>query len=136
MPWVIVLRWVVRLAAGLFFWRIASARRGGYTRAGAPPVRPPVPLRRIDPRAALAALREGVSFGWRVVTAAVLLVFAVLLVDAGITLVVLSPRWLGGLLLGVAVLALLAFNAEARAIWKVAARRRRRLHDDQLRGDV
>jgi hypothetical protein len=46
---------------------------------------------------------------------------------------VLSPRWLGGVLLGLAVIAVLALGAEARVLWQEIAARRRRHHDEALR---
>jgi hypothetical protein len=135
MPWVLLLRWVVRLAAGLFFWRVVTARRNAYA-TGTPPVRGPAAARRINTRAAALAIREGVSLGWRAVTAATLLVVASLLIDAGISLVVLSPRWLGAVLLGLAVIVVAALYVEARALWRIIARRRRRHHDELLRREI
>jgi hypothetical protein len=135
MPWVLLLRWVVRLAAGLFFWRVVTSRRGGYG-SGSPPVRGRPGARRIDPHAAALAIREGVSLGWRFIAALTLLAFASLLVDAGVSLVVLSPRWLGAVLLGLASVTMVALYIESRALWHVLAARRRRQHDEELRKEV
>ena len=135
MPWVLVVRWLVRLAVGLAFWRVATQRRAATANAGAPLRRPPVPPR-IDPRAAAAAVREGASLGWRVLSAAVFLVAAVVLLTAGITTTVLSPRWLGGLLLALALAALCVSAVEVRAALMLLAARRRRRHDRDLRGSL
>jgi len=134
-PWVLLLRWVVRLAAGLFFWRLVTARRNAYA-PGAPPVRGRAAARRINPRAAALAIREGVSLGWRAITVVTLLVLASLLVDAGVSLVVLSPRWLGATLLGLAVVALVALYLESLWLYRAVAARRRRRHDELLRREV
>jgi hypothetical protein len=131
MPWVLLLRWIVRIAAGLLFWRVATARRRAYAN-GTPPQRGAA-ARRADSRAVGQAIREGVSIGWHVAAVAVLTVFASVLITAGVATAVLSPRWLGGVLLGLAVIAVLALGAEARVLWSEIAARRRRRHDDELR---
>src|SRR5579864_186406 len=102
MPWSVIIRAIVRLAAGLFLWRAATARRGAYGTAGGPPLqaRPAQPKPgRLDTRDALRRFREGASLGWRLLSAAVLVVATALLGIGGVTLTVLTPRWLGILLL-------------------------------------
>jgi len=131
MPWVLLLRWIVRIAAGLLFWRLATARRRAYAN-GAPPQRA-AGTRSVDGQAVAQAIREGVSIGWHVAAVAVLAVFASVLITAGVATAVLSPRWLGGVLLGLAVIAVLALGAEARVLWQEIAARRRRRHDEALR---
>src|ERR1700732_4552129 len=96
MPWVLVLRWLVRLAVGLAFWRVTTRRRaGGYTTT-TPPVQRGAQRPRIDARAAVAAIREGASFGWRTVSFAGFLIAGAVLVTAGLPPKNLSPRWPGG----------------------------------------
>ena len=136
MPWVLVLRWLVRLAVGLAFWRVTTRRRaGGYTTT-TPPLQRPTQRPRVDARAAAAAIREGASFGWRTVSFAGLLIAGAVLVTAGLTTTILSPRWLGGVLLGLALIALVAAGFEARALIRLLSRRRRRRHDQDLRGQL
>jgi hypothetical protein len=133
MPWVLVLRWLVRLAVGLAFWRVTTRRRaGGYT-ATTPPLQRDAPRPRVDARAAAAAIREGASLGWRTVSFAGFLIAGAVLVTAGLTTTILSPRWLGGVLLGLALIALVAAGLEARALFRLLSRRRRRRHDQDLR---
>jgi uncharacterized membrane protein len=136
MPWVLVLRWLVRLAVGLAFWRVTTRRRaGGYT-ATTPPVQRGAQGPRVNARAAAAAIREGASFGWRTVSFAGFLIAGAVLVTAGLTTTILSPRWLGGVLLGLALIALAAAGFEARALVRLLRRRRRRRHDQDLRGQL
>ena len=134
MPWVLILRWVVRVATGLIFWRVATSRRRPYTTPASPGRT--TQSRRVDRRAAVLRIREGVSLGWRAVTTLTLAIFMSLLVDAGVSLVVLSPRWLGGLLLGLAVIAAVALYVESRSLWAALRERRRRVHDDRLRHEL
>jgi protein-S-isoprenylcysteine O-methyltransferase Ste14 len=82
------------------------------------------------------AIREGLTLGWRLTAALTLLAFASLLVDAGVSLVVLSPRWLGAVLLGLATLTMAALYVETRTLLRVLASRRRRQHDEQLRREI
>jgi hypothetical protein len=131
MPWVLLLRWIVRVAAGLLFWRMATARRRAY--AHGTPLQRAAADRSVDGRAIAQAIREGVSIGWHVAAVAVLAVFASVLITAGVATAVLSPRWLGGVLLGLALVAILALGAEARVLWQEIAAHRRRRHDEELR---
>src|ERR1700726_4329534 len=128
MPWVLVLRWLVRLAVGLAFWRVTTRRRaGGYTTT-TPPVQSGAPRSRVNARAAAAAIREGGSLGWRTVSFAGFLIAGAVLATAGLTTTILSPRWLGGILLGLALIALVGAGFEARALVRLLRRRRRRRH--------
>src|ERR1700694_5858881 len=133
MPWVLVLRWLVRLAVGLAFWRVTARRRGGGYRATTPPLQRGAQRPHIDARAAAAAIREGASLGWRAVAFAGFLIAGAVLVTAGLTTTILSPRWLGGVLLGLALLALVAAGLEARALIRLRSRRRRRRREQDLR---
>ena len=95
MPWAIVIRLLVRLAAGLFFWRLATRRRRAY--AGGPAVPGATPKPRLDPEAALLAMRMSVSLTWRALLTAIYLAGAAVLAVAGVTIIVLTPRWLGAI---------------------------------------
>ena len=135
MPWVLVFRWLVRAVVGLAFWRLATARRGAYATNGPRVRRGPAPPR-IDPRVAAAAVRRGAALGWRVASALVFLLAAAVLVTAGVTTSVLSPRWLGGLLLALAVVALTVTALEARAALSLLRQWRRFRRDQELRRTV
>ena len=60
MPWAILIRLLARVAAGLFFWRIATRRRTAFPGGQTGPGTPPKP-RQIDAQAALDAVRTSVS---------------------------------------------------------------------------
>ena len=138
MPWTMLLRVLARIVASMLVWRFATARRGTAFRAAAPgsSQATPAPPPRIDTAAAAARLRDAASLGWRVFAATVLLTATTLLVTGGVTLTLLSPRWLGIALLVLAAAALGAAVVElvgARAL--VRARQRRR-NADALRRQV
>jgi uncharacterized membrane protein len=132
MPWAIAIRLLARLAASLFFWRIATRRRGAYAGAGqAVPGAPP--KSRIDAQAAVMAVRTSILMTWRaLLTATFLTVTAVLLVS-GLTIVVLGPRWLGAVLLAVALAAGWATWFEGRVLVVALRMRNRRRRDERLR---
>lgn len=138
MPWTILLRYVVRIAASLLFWRLATARRGaGYAAAPrdggtAPPPAPP----RLDRGATAVRLRESASLGWRAFAAAVLLIATALLASGGVTLTVLSPRWLGIVLLVLAAAAVTAALVELAGARTLLLARQRRLRAEALRRQV
>ncbi|HYL72016.1 MAG TPA: hypothetical protein VEY89_12010, partial [Candidatus Dormibacteraeota bacterium] len=69
-------------------------------------------------------------------SAAVFLVAAVVLLTAGVTTTVLSPRWLGGLLLALSLASLCVAVLEVRAGLTLLAARRRRRRDQDLRGSL
>lgn len=69
---------------------------------------------------------------WRVTSFAAFVIAAVVLITAGATLSVLTPRWLGGVLLGLAVAALVAAYLEARVVYALLVIRRRRRHNERL----
>ena len=135
MPWALLIRAIARVAAALFVWRLATSRRGPYRTAGGGAARPVAPASRpsrLRGRGTAAAIREGALAGWRVASFAAFLIAAIVLITAGATLSVLSPRWLGGVLLGLALLALAAAFLEARMVFALLAARRRRRHDERL----
>lgn len=133
-----LIRAIVRIAASMFVWRMATARRGAEA-AGGPRMQqsdaPPRPLQ-LDARAATARLRAAASLGWRATSGAVLMAAAALLVTGGVTLTVLSPRWLGIALLVLAVAALSAAAVELLAVRRLLAYRRSRRRAEALRREV
>ena len=137
MPWTLLLRYIARIAASLLFWRLATARRAaGQTTAsqpGRPAGAPPPP--RLQSLVA-TRLRETASLGWRVFSAAVLLVAAALLTSGGVTLTVLSPRWLGIAMLVLAAVALGAAVVDLLAVRSLLRARQRRLRAEDLRRRV
>jgi hypothetical protein len=131
MPWAIVIRLLARLAASLFFWRIATSRRRAY--AGGQPVHGATPKARIDAQAAVMAVRTSILLTWRaLLTATFLTVTAVLLVS-GLTIVILGPRWLGAILLAVAAATGWASWFEGRVLVVAVRMRNRRRRDERLR---
>jgi hypothetical protein len=132
MPWAILIRLVARLAAGLFLWRLATRRRRAYAASqGAPGATPPA--RHIDPRAAMMAVRTSVSLGWRALITGVCVAAAAVLGVAGVTIVVLTPRWLGAILLAGGVAAAVAAWFEGRLLFVSIRERSRRRRDERLR---
>src|ERR1039457_2292889 len=101
MPWAIVIQLLARLAASLFFWRLATSRRRAF--AGGQPVPGATPKARIDAEAAVMAVRASILLTWRALLTAVFLTATAVLMVAGVTIVILSPRWLGAILLAGAV---------------------------------
>jgi hypothetical protein len=131
MPWAIVIRLVARLAASLFFWRIATSRRRAF--AGGQAVPGATPKARIDAQAAVMALRTSILLTWRALLAAFFLAATAVLVVAGVTIAVLTPRWLGALLLAGAVAAGAAAWFEGRVVIVAMRMRSRRRRDERLR---
>jgi hypothetical protein len=128
MPWSII----IRLLSGLLFWRLMGNRRRTAARRafGSATARNPSAARRVrDAREAAALLsRLAVAVGFGVATA--------LCLAGGTSSVVLSPRWLGGVLLALgAVFAVLTFR-EARSARRVVATRRLRRRDQRVRGEL
>ena len=132
MPIALIVRLLLRLLTGLFIWRVASARRAG----GAPPVRGPAPRGRLGTLPNGAVIREGAAIGWRVVSLIAFLAFAVVLTSAGVTLIVLSPQWLGIALAVLAVASLVAAGFDARVLFRLLEARRRRRSQQALRSHV
>lgn len=139
MPWTILLRYIARVAASMLVWRMATARRAaGYTaspREARPAPEPAAPSR-LGPSGVAARLRETASIGWRVFSAAVLLVATALLTSGGVTLTALSPRWLGIAMLVLAAVALSAALVDLLGVRALLRARRRRLSAEALRRQV
>lgn len=131
MPWAIVIRLLARLAASLFFWRIATGRRRAF--AGGQPVPGANPKAHIDAQAAVMAVRASILLTWRAFLTAVFLAATAVLAVAGVTIVILSPRWLGAILLAAAVAAGFATWFEGRVLVVALRMRSRRRRDERLR---
>ncbi len=131
MPWAIVIRLLARLAASLFFWRIATNRRRAY--AGGQPVPGATPKARIDAQAAVIAVRNSILFTWRALLTVAFLAATTLLLVAGLTIVVLTPRWLGAILLAAALATGWATWFEGRVLVVAVRMRNRRRRDERLR---
>jgi Flp pilus assembly protein TadB len=132
MPWALLIRLATRVLAGMFIWRTATARRN----AGAMPVAGRRQRTRLDAAASVRAIREGATLGWRTAATAVLCVAAAVLITGGVTLTVLSPRWLGITMLVLAAFAVMLATLEARLVWRQVAERRRRRRQQALRSQV
>jgi hypothetical protein len=131
MPWAIVIRLLARLAASLFFWRIATSRRRAF--AGGQAVPGATPKARLDAQAAVMAVRTSILLTWRALLTATFLASTVVLLVAGVTIVILSPRWLGALLLAGAVATSAATWFEGRVLAVALRMRSRRRRDERLR---
>jgi hypothetical protein len=131
MPWAIVIRLLARLAASLFFWRIATSRRRAF--AGGQAVPGATPKTRIDAQAAVMALRTSILLTWRALLTAAFLAATAVLGVAGVTIVVLTPRWLGALLLAGALAAGVAGWFEGSVLVVAVRMRNRRRRDERLR---
>ena len=128
MPWTLLLR----LLSAVFFWRILGARRRAATgRAfGAAAASSPTLGRRVREARDAASLfsRVLIVVGFGMATA--------LCLAGGTSSVVLSPRWLGGVLLAIgAGFAVLTFREARLARAQVNARRLRR-RDQRLRNEL
>jgi hypothetical protein len=132
MPWAILIRLLARLAAGLFFWRLATRRRRAYAGGHGTPGATPQP-RHIDAQAAMMAVRTSVSLTWRALLTGVCAAAAAVLGVAGVTIIVLTPRWLGAILLAVGIAAAVAAWFEGRLLFVALRARSRRRRDERLR---
>ena len=131
MPWAIVIRLLARLAASLFFWRIATSRRRAY--AGGQGVPPATPKGRLDAQAAVMAVRTSILLTWRALLTITFLAATAVLGVAGVTIVILTPRWLGALLLVGAIVTGWLTWFEGRVLVVALRMRNRRRRDERLR---
>jgi hypothetical protein len=131
MPWAIAIRLLARLAASLFFWRLATRRR--TAQAGGPGVPGAAPKGRIDAQAAVMAVRTSILLTWRALLTATFLSATAVLLVSGLTIVVLGPRWLGAILLAIAVATAWATWFEGRVLVVAVRMRNRRRRDERLR---
>ncbi|HEY8674396.1 MAG TPA: hypothetical protein VIO13_00300 [Candidatus Dormibacteraeota bacterium] len=132
MPWSLL----IRLLSGVLFWRLAGARRRAAAgqaagrAAGRAAASSPALRRRLREARETASLlsRLAVTFGFGLATS--------LCLAGGTSSVLLSPRWLGGVLLAVgAGFAVLTFR-EARLARAIVRTRRLRRRDQQLRNEL
>jgi hypothetical protein len=131
MPWAIVIRLLARLAASLFFWRLATGRRRAF--AGGQAVPGATPKARIDAEAAVMAVRASILLTWRALLTATFLTATAVLLVAGITIAILTPRWLGAILLAGALVTGAATWFEGRVLVVAVRMRNRRRRDERLR---
>jgi MFS family permease len=117
--------WLLRLLLGALAWRVARARRTGQPVMNVEAVR-----QRVD------AAREPVWIAGRLVVVVVLATFSCALLAAGTTGLVLSPRWLGGVLVGLAVVFGLATVPEVVRLRRSVQARRRRRRERELRREL
>lgn len=129
MPWALLIRLLIRIAAGMFVWRRATARRRGAGPAVAGAQKPS----RLGPMPSAEAIRDTAAAGWHLVAVAALLAASAVLVSAGTTLTVLSPRWLGITLLVCALLAAVTAGFEVRSLRRLLVRRRQERDAETLR---
>jgi hypothetical protein len=132
MPWALAIRLLARLAASLFFWRLATRRRGAATAGSGTPGTAPKP-RQIDAQAAIDAVRASVSLTWRALLTAAGAAAAAVLAVAGVTIIVLTPRWLGAIMLAAGIACGVAAVFEGRRLWVALRARSRRRRDERLR---
>jgi UDP-N-acetylmuramyl pentapeptide phosphotransferase/UDP-N-acetylglucosamine-1-phosphate transferase len=83
-------------------------------------------------RSRVASAREPVAIAGLVVIVAVLACCCGALLAAGVTALLLSPQWLGGVLVAVAAACALAAVPEVRGIRRGLRARRLRLHGDDV----
>ena len=103
---------------------------GGYRSTPSPPQPAPAARQR------LLRARETASMAGRVVTLAVLLAITAVCVAAGLGPAILGPRWLGIVLLTVAVAAVTGVAFEGASVRRALAARSRRRHDSDLARQV
>lgn len=132
MPWTIL----IRLFSSLVFWRLAGARRraatagaagraAGRAAAGSPTVR-----RRIR------EARETASLASRLIVVLGFSMATTLCLAGGTSSVVLSPRWLGAVLLAAGCFFAILTVREARLARQLVRVRRLRRRDRQLRSEL
>jgi len=130
-PWALLVRLLVRVLAGLFLWRVTGSRRPGTGRSV-----PPQRASRLGNMPSASAIRQSAALGWHITAVAGFAAVAAVLVTAGTTLTVLSPRWLGIALLVVAVIAMSAAALEVRSLLRLVAVRRRERQAQALRSEL
>jgi hypothetical protein len=128
MPWTLL----IRLLSGLLFWRLLRNRRrtAAQRSFGSATARNPAVARRVrDAREAASLLsRLAVTLGFGVATA--------LCLAGGTTSAVLSPRWLGGVLLALGAFFAVLTIREALVARRLVTTRRLRRRDQRLRSEV
>ncbi len=79
------------------------------------------------------AVRNSILLTWRALLAAMFLAATAVLLVAGVTIVVLTPRWLGAILLAGALVTGFATWFEGRVLVVALQMRKRRRRDERLR---
>jgi hypothetical protein len=132
MPWTLL----IRILTGVFFWKLVGARRraaaaqaAGRT-AGRAAASSPAMRRRIREARETASLasRLLITFGFGIATA--------LCLAGGTSSVVLSPRWIGAVLLAVGLFFAVLTIREAGLARRLVRVRRLRRRDRQLLDEV
>ncbi len=128
MPW----SFLIRLLSGFLFWRLlGNRRRTAAQRAfGSATGRNPAVAQRVRNAREAASLlsRLAVTVGFGVATS--------LCIAGGATSAVLSPRWLGGVLLALGVFFAVLTIREALLARRLVNVRRLRRRDQRLRSEV
>jgi protein-S-isoprenylcysteine O-methyltransferase Ste14 len=117
--------WIVRMLLAMLARRMVRARRTGQPVVNTSGLR-----QRVD------AAREAVGIAGLLVVVAVLGTFSAGLLAAGVTGVVLGPRWLGGVGVGLAVVFALATVPELMRLRRTVRSRRRRRHERDLQQEL
>jgi hypothetical protein len=127
MPWSLL----IRLLSGFLFWRLlGNRRRSAAQRAfGTATGRNPDVARRVR------EAREAASLLSRLVVTAGFGVATALCIAGGTTTAVLSPRWLGGVLLAVGAFFGVLTVREALVARRLVTMRRLRRRDQRLRSE-
>ena len=117
MPW----NWLSRILLSTLTRQFARSRQRG---------RPAIDIQAV--RSRVASAREAAGIAGRSVIVAVLACLCAALLAAGTTALVLSPRWLGGTLVGVAAALALVMVPEIVQLRRAVRARQRRLHDREV----
>jgi hypothetical protein len=113
--------WLAAILLAPLIRKLVRSRQAG---------RPVVDMRGVRSRAASA--REPAAIAGLVVVVAVLVCCCGALLVAGVTALLLSPQWLGGVLVGVAAVCAVAAVPEVLSIRRGLRARRLRLHGDDV----
>jgi hypothetical protein len=113
--------WLAAILLAPLFRKLARSRQAG---------RPVVDMEGV--RSRVASAREPAELAGLVVVVAVLVCCCGALLAAGVTALLLSPQWLGGVLVAVAAVCALAAVPEVRGIRRGLHARRLRLHGDDV----
>jgi hypothetical protein len=132
MPWSLL----IRLLTGVLFWRLAGARRRAAAGQAAGRAARRVAANSPELRRRIREARETASLLSRVVVVFGFALATALCLAGGTSSVVLSPRWLGGVLLALGVgFAILTFR-EAGLARAIVRTRRLRRRGQELRREV
>jgi hypothetical protein len=113
--------WLAAILFAPFLQKLARSRQAG---------KPVVDMEGV--RSRVASARGPAEIAGLAVVAAVLVCCCGALLAAGVTALLLSPQWLGGVLVAVAAVCALAAVPEVRGIRRGLRARRLRLHGDDV----